>query len=97
MMNIQNCKITLNYVLWVATICAIVYLAFAIQQGSRGMRVELTETRSDMRALAVQLPNVAGKAGDQFAGRAIDAGNPLKNAKREINIGLKKAGVPFRL
>jgi hypothetical protein len=96
-MNIQHCKITLNHVLWVATICAIVYLAITIRQATVGMRTELSQTRMEMKALAVQLPTIAGKAGDQFAGRAIDAGNPLKNAKREINTGLKKAGLPFRL
>ena len=95
-MNTPNSKITFNHVLWLATICAIAYLAFAVQQGTCGMREELRETRTDVKALAVQLPNIAGQAGDQFAGRSIDAANPLKNAKREINKGLENAGIPVR-
>ncbi len=60
-------------------------------------REEIAKAREDANALAKNAPAIAGEAARQATGRSLDAANPLQNAKREINVGMKKLRLPFKL
>ena len=83
-------KTTLQFILWSLSIADVFHLGNTVKTGVGGLRGDIAELKQ-------QAPGLAREMANKSMGGALDAANVARNAKREINVGLRKIGFGDRL